>query len=216
MLNQMGWGKRILISRRDTRSSPVDYAAAGTPWDEMCEIYPDDFAALAGLGTPTLTAGNGVGTPNKKVGVAVIVRNEHGHYLMHKRLSGASGNKGKWGAPGGQLEYGETVLGAAVREFREETGCVLFDAAIEVVTEASDWVCFVVQGHYTGAPVRPDSERAKAEEWCWLSASQLVESRLRGEVSSGLDSWIDGTEIARGLASQVDRGPLNTRTVRLP
>ncbi len=39
----------------------------------------------------------------------------------------------KWGLPGGTLEDGETVLGAAVREIKDETGLVLEETDIKLV-----------------------------------------------------------------------------------
>jgi ADP-ribose pyrophosphatase YjhB (NUDIX family) len=202
MLNQMGWGKRILISRRDTRSSPVDYAAAGTPWDEMCEIYPDDFAALAGLGAPTLVEGpKSPYRPTKRVGVSVVVTNQEGHCLMHRRLPGASCDAGLYGVPGGHLECGETILGAAVREFHEETGCELFGAAINGVVEIEDWISFIVGGAYVGTPVRPESERYKAEEWEWLPLSRIVELSQQEGLQSGLVAWFSGRVLAWGGSS---------------
>lgn len=63
------------------------------------------------------------------LGVIAVVA-EAGRVILVKR--GKEPSKGWWGFPGGHVELGETVLKAARRELREETGV---DAeAVEVMT----------------------------------------------------------------------------------
>ncbi|WP_062309857.1 NUDIX domain-containing protein [Alicyclobacillus sendaiensis] len=50
-------------------------------------------------------------------GVAMIIFDSRGHVLLQKRA-----DVGLWGIPSGRVEPGETVVNAAVREVREETG----------------------------------------------------------------------------------------------
>jgi ADP-ribose pyrophosphatase YjhB (NUDIX family) len=67
------------------------------------------------------------------VGVLALVRRDDRFLLVQR---GKPPNQGRWGCPGGVQELGETVIEAALRELREETGveavapCVLtaFDA----------------------------------------------------------------------------------------
>ncbi|MYN12614.1 NUDIX domain-containing protein [Pusillimonas sp. TS35] len=60
--------------------------------------------------------------------VAVVVRN--GCVLMVQR--GRPPNAGRWGLPGGKIEWGESMLAAAERELCEETG--VYAQARQVVT----------------------------------------------------------------------------------
>lgn len=53
------------------------------------------------------------------VGVLAVVRRGN-QLLLAQRSKGSY--KGRWGFPGGHLERGETVVAAALRELREETG----------------------------------------------------------------------------------------------
>lgn len=57
---------------------------------------------------------------NPVVGVAVVVRDEHGRVLMGRRAEGPA--TGQWCIPCGYVEWGEDVRDAARREFEEETG----------------------------------------------------------------------------------------------
>ena len=50
--------------------------------------------------------------------LALVVRD--GRVLMVERAK--EPDLGKWGFPGGLIEIGETVMAAALRELREETG----------------------------------------------------------------------------------------------
>jgi 8-oxo-dGTP diphosphatase len=55
-----------------------------------------------------------------KVAVATIVTDENGHILLVRRA--IEPGYGLWVIPGGYVDRGEEVRGAAVRETREETG----------------------------------------------------------------------------------------------
>ncbi len=58
--------------------------------------------------------------PNPRVGVAAIVKNRAGLFVVGRR-KGAHG-AGKWQFPGGHLDFGEDPLACAQRETLEETG----------------------------------------------------------------------------------------------
>lgn len=52
-----------------------------------------------------------------KAGVGLIIVDDAGRVLLEKRS-----DCGMWGLPGGKIEPGETILDAAIREAKEETG----------------------------------------------------------------------------------------------
>ncbi len=56
------------------------------------------------------------------VGVGVMIRNEKGEMLLGLRSSNSRNEAGKWSAPGGCVEFGETLENAVIRETREEFG----------------------------------------------------------------------------------------------
>ena len=56
------------------------------------------------------------------VGVGAMVRNESGEMLLGLRSSNSRNEAGNWTAPGGCVEFGESLENAVIRETREEFG----------------------------------------------------------------------------------------------
>lgn len=104
------------------------------------------------------------------IGVGVLVVHE-GRVLLGKRLG--SHGAGTWSAPGGRLEYGETILECAARELKEETGLVA--EVLEAGPYANDLfpevqtqyvTLFVVARGIRGIPA--NLEPHKCEGWHWF------------------------------------------------
>lgn len=98
------------------------------------------------------------------VGVGVVVwRGDK--VLLIKR--GQAPRKGEWGLPGGKQELGETIMQAAVREVREETGLDIAPlgiiTAIDAITRDRQKK---IEYHYTVVEVVAESRdgEAKAED----------------------------------------------------
>ena len=77
------------------------------------------------------------------VGVGVLIRNDKGEMLLGLRTDKCRNDAGKWSAPGGCVEFGETLAQAAVRETREEIGL-----AVDQLTEQA-LLQFVFTNGYT-------------------------------------------------------------------
>jgi mutator protein MutT len=56
------------------------------------------------------------------VGCGAIVINNKNEVLLLKRSENIRSNQGMWDRPGGQVEYGERVENAVIREVQEEVG----------------------------------------------------------------------------------------------
>ena len=53
-------------------------------------------------------------------GVSAVIRDERGRVLLQQRT-----DNGRWGLPGGAVEFGESVIDALHREVLEETGLTI-------------------------------------------------------------------------------------------
>lgn len=101
---------------------------------------------------------------------AVLLTNERGEVLLVRQAYGGQ----FWGLPGGIVDPGETPLGAAVREAREEVGV---EVALEGVVGAyllqgggwPDIQAYVFAGRVvSGAPALAAPGELAALEWCRL------------------------------------------------
>lgn len=109
------------------------------------------------------------------VGVGVLVLRD-GKVLLGKRRG--SHGAGTWSAPGGRLEYGESIEACARRELAEETGMDLGPVtpgpyANDVFPEIREHyvTVFVVARQATGEP--DNKEPHKCEGWLWFDWAEL-------------------------------------------
>lgn len=110
------------------------------------------------------------------VGAAVsIVVNEKNEILLVKRC-----DCGKWGIPGGLMEYGETLEQTAVREAKEETGLdIAVDALVGVYsgffsrTTGNQPITAAFIAHITGGSLYCD--HVETDELTWFGADSLPE-----------------------------------------
>eukprot|EP00873_Tetraselmis_striata_P022752 jgi/Tetstr1/443016/TSEL_031076.t1 len=87
-------------------------------------------AAFRGVRSPVqCSATRAASTDVPRVGVGVVClrpsRTLDGSTEVLMIQRGKEPDKGRWSFPGGRLELGETIVGCAVRELREETGIAL-------------------------------------------------------------------------------------------
>ncbi|MCX9158517.1 NUDIX hydrolase [Niveibacterium sp. 24ML] len=109
------------------------------------------------------------------VGVGVLVLRD-GKVLLGKRKG--SYGAGTWSAPGGRLEYGESIEQCAARELREETSLELGPIqpgpyTNDVFSEVSEQyiTVFVVAHQSRGEPVNVEAH--KCEGWQWFAWNEL-------------------------------------------
>lgn len=104
-----------------------------------------------------------------------------GKILLYKRVN-TGWEDGKYGVPGGHLEKDETVLEAACREGKEETGIDLDQKNLEFVHASHrksnyDYVdLFFKVTKWKGTPKL--TEENKSDDFIWANLSNLPENTL--------------------------------------
>lgn len=130
----------------------------------------DDGTNHDGAQVPPATAGAAIGAGHVGIGVGVLVMRD-GLVLLGKRRG--SHGAGTWSAPGGRLEYGESIEACAARELSEETGLTAqaFDLgpySNDVFAEVREQyvTLFVVARGVQGTPA--NLEPHKCDGWAWF------------------------------------------------
>lgn len=115
-----------------------------------------------------------------KVGIGVILMRD-GKVLIGKRRG--SHGEGRWGFPGGHLEWGESFEECAIRELEEETGIVAKDPKFISATndimsfdEKHYITIFMLVEQFEGEPRVLESD--KVESWHWFDWDDLPEPRF--------------------------------------
>lgn len=111
--------------------------------------------------------------PFVRVGVQAVIR-DGDHVLLGLRAGGFG--RGTWGLPGGHIEPGETILAAAAREVREETGILITSAKIACVTDPDTAANHHMQigiEVLTWEGAASVCEPDRCERWCFWPVDKL-------------------------------------------
>ena len=108
--------------------------------------------------------------------MGALVRDGAGRVLLARTTKW----RGLWGVPGGKVDWGETLLDAVAREFREETGLILRDIKYAQTQEAvlspefhkpSHMLLFDYFARTESTEIRPNEE---IEEWAWVTLEEAA------------------------------------------
>lgn len=135
------------------------------------------------------------GTDYIGVGVGAIIINGKKEVLLLKIAETGRCNPGKWTRPGGEVEFGETMEEAVIREVKEETGITvrvvtLLDYMDEISDDStSHWVsrCYLVE-YVSGDVVNAESH--KHDEIKWFSIDNLPEN-IAEHTSRGIKKYLE-------------------------
>lgn len=137
------------------------------------------------------------------IGSAII--EQDGKYLLVQEGENHVDNcKGKWGAPGGHVDGGETILKATIREVYEETGCrVELTGVCQIGTEA-DLASVFIAIVFLAKPVKLadnfSSEEISATKWFTYEEICAMSDQLRcpGLVIGAIEN------IRKGIVAPLD------------
>lgn len=134
-----------------------------------------------------------------EVVASAILRRPDGRFLLVRQPKWS----GKWTLPGGHVEPGERILGAAVREAAEETGLQLRPVAILASGELISSPDFQRPAHFVyfncvcdvvGGTLHPD--RRELSDVRWVTADEALAMDLGEtfpEVVSQYVEWMEAT-----------------------
>jgi ADP-ribose pyrophosphatase YjhB (NUDIX family) len=137
-------------------------------------------------------------------GCRVLAFDGEGRVLLVRHAYGS----GKWMAPGGGLKRREGQIAGAIRELREETGCVLCNAREIVLAEeplnGAVNAVHIVAGTTGDAP-RPDGR--EVIEAAFFSVEDLPDP-MPAPLRARLPEWVTAARAARREAAPPAARPL--------
>lgn len=114
-----------------------------------------------------------------KVGLGVLIFNQHNQLLMGKRIT--SHGSGDICPVGGHLEYGESFLDCAKRESLEEVGFIPDDITYltttnDVFPEKLHYVTIFMAAKLPASTIVKNMEPHKVESWEWFDINNLPDN----------------------------------------
>jgi ADP-ribose pyrophosphatase YjhB (NUDIX family) len=126
----------------------------------------------------------------------VIVVDNRGKILMIRRT-----DNGNWAVPGGGMDLGESIIDAAVRETREETGITCeITGLIGIYTNPHHVILYTSNGEvrqefsivFTARPVsgelRPSSESSESQ---WVSPAVIPSLQMHPSMRQRIQRYLD-------------------------
>ena len=126
----------------------------------------------------------------------VIVVNDQGEILMIRRT-----DNGNWAVPGGGMDLGESITGAAVRETQEETGITreitgligIYTNPRQVILNTSNGevrqeFSIVITARPVNGELRPSSESSEPQ---WVSPAVIPSLQMHPSMRQRIQHYLD-------------------------
>lgn len=150
------------------KSCTLPGGGSGYRWGDHGKCYPERAEAEKQAEAAYANGYRGDYAMDAGTGVAagVLLERKDGRIFLVKR-SGSGDHAGEWALPGGSVERGEEVQGAAARELAEETGIIVHPSTLELLhTDTGGDVDFVTYRHeVTGKEAITLNEESSASGW---------------------------------------------------
>ncbi|NQU78589.1 NUDIX domain-containing protein [Candidatus Woesearchaeota archaeon] len=128
------------------------------------------------------------------VGCGAIIINENDEVLLVKRSAQSRTEPEYWSRPGGEVDFGEAVEDAVVREVKEETSInveiLKFLEITQVLDDKKHWIALGYLARYLSGEVQ-NLEPEKHDAIKWFPLSQLpdkITSYTRNAITVHLQS----------------------------
>ena len=187
---QMAMLKQLLLSRQAAFAELQKAANVTSDYANfhLKQLVSNGYAKKAESGRYTLTAAgkeyaNRMDTDNKllekqaKLAAWIVVDDGNGRFLAQRRLK--QPYYGFWGRVGGKIRWGETVLEAAARELKEETG---LSADLEF------------KGIYHKMDYRQDGQMLE-DKYFYLVHATNPKGKLTARFEGGENHWLTDDEL---------------------
>jgi 8-oxo-dGTP diphosphatase len=129
----------------------------------------------------------------ERIDVAQVLIERDGKVLVVHTVGPDQSKIDRWGLPGGGREPGETLVQAAAREVREETGLVVdvgeLLAVGEVLSDTHD-LLFVFRGHSSGEPRVQEGDIVVEHRWLSPAEADALMPWYPGGVQALLEGRI--------------------------
>ena len=125
--------------------------------------------------------------------VGALVRGPSGRVLVVRTTKW----RGRWGVPGGKVEWGERLVDALLREFREEVGLALERVEWALFQEAvfppdfHEPMHFLMFNYFAESPTEEVAPNEEIVEWAWVPPREALDYPLNVHTTPLVERYLE-------------------------